>query len=85
MKVLGNGILKVKLNVQAAEEELKIKQKQLSFDVAQAFYGLLATMEFVKVSQSTVDLAKQQLSISQKLFDSGASTNFDGGKYLARV
>ncbi len=66
-----------KLNVQAAEEELKIKQNQLSFDVAQTFYGLLATMEFVKVSQSTVDLAKQQLSISQKLFDSGASTNFD--------
>ena len=65
------------LNVQATEEELKKQRNQLHFDVAQAFYGLLATMEFVKVSQSTVDLAKQQLSISQKLFDSGTSTNFD--------
>ena len=65
------------LNVQATEEELKKQRNQLRFDVAQAFYGLLATMEFVKVSQSTVDLAKQQLSISQKLFDSGTSTNFD--------
>jgi outer membrane protein TolC len=65
------------LNIQATEEELKKQRNQLHFDVAQAFYGLLATMEFVKVSQSTVDLAKQQLSISQKLFDSGTSTNFD--------
>ncbi|HIM11204.1 TPA: TolC family protein [Candidatus Poribacteria bacterium] len=67
----------VKLNVQVAEEELKAQRNQLNFDVAQAFYGLLATMEFVKVSQSVVDLAEQQLSISQKLFDSGTSTNFD--------
>ena len=66
-----------KLNVQATEEELKAQRNQLRFDVAQAFYGLLATMEFVKVSQSTVDLAKQQLNISQKRFDLGTSTNFD--------
>ena len=66
-----------KLNLQAAHKELDAAYNQLVLDVSDAFYRVLLSLEFVKVSEQTVELVEKQLKIAQNLFDAGASTNFD--------
>jgi outer membrane protein TolC len=66
-----------KLAVAAGKSELDTAYNQLGLDVANAFYRLLLSMEFVKVAKQTVNLAKQQLKTSDNLLKSGVSTNFD--------
>ena len=56
---------------------LEATHNQLALDVSEAFYGVLLAVEFVKVSQQTVDLVEKQLQIARNLFDSGAATKFD--------
>lgn len=66
-----------KLNLDGARMELEATQNQLALDVSEAFYGVLLTVEFEKVSEKTVELVEKQLQIAQNLFDSGAATKFD--------
>ena len=66
-----------KLSLEATRKELEAGYSQLTLDVFEAFYGVLLAMEFVKVSQQTVDLIEKQLGIARNLFESGAATNFD--------
>ena len=66
-----------KLGLQAAHKELDAAYNQLMLDVSEAFYRVLLSLEFVKVSEQTVELVEKQLKIAQNLFDAGASTNFD--------
>ena len=66
-----------KLSLQAAHKELDAAYNQLVLDVSEAFYRVLLSLEFVKVSEQTVELVEKQLKIAQNLFDAGASTNFD--------
>ena len=66
-----------KLNLEAARKELDAAYNQLVLDVSEAFYRVLLSLEFVKVSEQTVELVETQLKIAQNLFEAGASTNFD--------
>ena len=66
-----------KLNLFGVRKELEATHNQLALDVSEAFYGVLLAVEFVKVSQQTVDLVEKQLQIARNLFDSGAATKFD--------
>ena len=66
-----------KLSLEAANKELDVAYNQLVLDVSEAFYRVLLSLEFVKVSEQTVELVEKQLKIAQNLFDAGASTNFD--------
>lgn len=66
-----------KLNLESAKKELEAAHNRLVLDVSEAFYGVLLALEFVKVSQQTVDLVEKQLQIAQNLFDSGTATKFD--------
>lgn len=66
-----------KLNLAAAHKELDAAYNQLVLDVSEAFYRVLLSNEFVKVSEQAVELVKKQLKIAQNLFEAGASTNFD--------
>ena len=66
-----------KLNLAAARKELDAAHNQLVLDVSEAFYRVLLSLEFVKVSEQTVELVEKQLKIAQNLFEAGASTNFD--------
>ena len=66
-----------KLSLQAAHKELDAAYNQLVLDVSEAFYRVLLSLEFVKVSEQTVELVEKQLKIAQNLFEAGASTNFD--------
>ena len=66
-----------KLSLQAAHKELDAAYNQLVLDVSEAFYRVLLSIEFVKVSEQTIELVEKQLKIAQNLFDAGASTNFD--------
>lgn len=66
-----------KLNLEAAHKELDAAYNQLVLDVSEAFYRVLLSLEFVKVSEQTVELVEKQLKIAQNLFEAGASTNFD--------
>ena len=66
-----------KLSLEAAHKELDAAYNQLALDVSEAFYRLLLSVEFVKVSEQTVELVETQLKIAQNLFEAGASTNFD--------
>lgn len=66
-----------KLNLEAARKELDAAYNQLVLDVSEAFYRVLLSLEFVKVSEQTVELVEKQLKIAQNLFEAGASTNFD--------
>ena len=66
-----------KLSLAAARKELDVAYNQLVLDVSEAFYRVLLSLEFVKVSEQTVELVEKQLKIAQNLFEAGASTNFD--------
>ena len=66
-----------KLSLEAARKELDAAYNQLVLDVSEAFYRVLLSLEFVKVSEQTVELVEKQLKIAQNLFEAGASTNFD--------
>ena len=66
-----------KFNLEAAHKELDAAYNQLVLDVSEAFYRVLLSLEFVKVSAQTVKLVEKQLKIAQNLFEVGASTNFD--------
>lgn len=66
-----------KLNLFGVRKALEATHNQLALDVSEAFYGVLLAVEFVKVSQQTVDLVEKQLQIARNLFDSGAATKFD--------
>ena len=66
-----------KLSLAAAHKELDAAYNQLVFDVSEAFYRVLLSLQFVKVSEQTVELVEKQLKIAQNLFEAGASTNFD--------
>lgn len=66
-----------KLSLEAARKELDAAYNQLVLDVSEAFYRILLSLEFVKVSEQTVELVETQLKIAQNLFEAGASTNFD--------
>ncbi len=66
-----------KLSLEAARKELDVAYNQLVLDVSEAFYRILLSLEFVKVSEQTVELVEKQLKIAQNLFEAGASTNFD--------
>ena len=66
-----------KLNLAAARKELDAAHNQLVLDVSEAFYRVLLSVEFVKVSEQTVELVEKQLKIALNLFEAGASTNFD--------
>ena len=66
-----------KLNLAAAHKELDAAHNQLVLDVSEAFYRVLLSLEFVKISEQTVELVEKQLKIAQNLFEAGASTNFD--------
>ena len=66
-----------KLTLEAAHKELDAAYNQLVLDVSEAFYRVLLSLEFVKVSEQTVELVEKQLKIAQNLFEAGASTNFD--------
>ena len=66
-----------KLSLEAAHKELDAAYNQLVLDVSEAFYRVLLSLEFVKVSEQTVALVEKQLKIAQNLFEAGASTNFD--------
>ncbi len=66
-----------KLNLKAVHKELDAAYNQLVLDVSEAFYRVLLSVEFVKVSEQTVELVDKQLKIAQNLFEAGASTNFD--------
>ena len=66
-----------KLSLEAARQKLDAAYNQLVLDVSEAFYRVLLSLEFVKVSEQTVELVKKQLKIAQNLFEAGASTNFD--------
>ena len=66
-----------KLSLEAARKELDAAYNQLVLDVSEAFYRVLLSLEFVKVSEQTVELVETQLKIAQNLFEAGASTNFD--------
>ena len=66
-----------KLSLEAAHKELDAAYNQLVLDVSEAFYRVLLSFEFVKVSEQTVELVEKQLKIAQNLFEAGASTNFD--------
>ena len=66
-----------KATLSASKSELAEAYNQLNLDVATAFYRLLLSMEFVKVSKQTVEFSNRQLEIAQDLLSSGASTNFD--------
>lgn len=66
-----------KLNLHGVRKEQEAAHNQLALDVSEAFYGILLAIEFVKVSQQTVDLVEKQLQIARNLFDSGAATKFD--------
>ena len=66
-----------KLSLAATHKELDAAYNQLIFDVSEAFYRVLLSLEFVKVSEQTVELVEKQLKIAQNLFEAGASTNFD--------
>lgn len=66
-----------KLNLDGVRKELEVAHNQLALDVSEAFYGVLLAVEFVKVSQQTIDLVEKQLQIARNLFDSGAATKFD--------
>ena len=66
-----------KLSLAAAHKELDAAYNQLVLDVSEAFYRILLSLEFVNVSEQTVELVEQQLKIAQNLFEAGASTNFD--------
>jgi outer membrane protein TolC len=65
------------LSLEAARKELDAAYNQLILDVSEAFYRVLLSFEFVKVSEQTVELVEKQLKIAQNLFEAGASTNFD--------
>ena len=66
-----------KLSLEAVHKELDAAYNQLVLDVSEAFYRVLLSLEFVKVSEQTVELVERQLKIAQNLFEAGASTNFD--------
>ena len=66
-----------KLSLEAVRKELDAAYNQLTLDVSEAFYRVLLSLEFVKVSEQTVELVEKQLKIAQNLFEAGASTNFD--------
>jgi len=66
-----------KLSLEAAHKELDAAYNQLVLDVSEAFYRVLLSLEFVQVSEQTVELVEKQLKIAQNLFEAGASTNFD--------
>ena len=66
-----------KLSLAAAHKELDAAYNQLTLDVSEAFYRVLLSIEFVKVSEQTVELVEKQLKIAENLFEAGASTNFD--------
>ena len=66
-----------KLSLEAARKELDAAYNQLTFDVSEAFYRVLLSLEFVEVSKQTVELVEKQLKIARNLFEAGASTNFD--------
>ena len=66
-----------KLSLEAAHKELDAAYNQLTLDVSEAFYRVLLSLEFVEVSEQTVELVERQLKIAQNLFEAGASTNFD--------
>ena len=66
-----------KFNLDGVRKELEATHNQLELDVSEAFYSVLLALEFVKVSQQTVELVEKQLQIARNLFDSGAATKFD--------
>ena len=66
-----------KFSLEAAHKELDAAYNQLVLDVSEAFYRVLLSLEFVKISEQTVELVEKQLKIAQNLFEAGASTNFD--------
>ena len=66
-----------KLSLEAARKELDAAYNQLVLDVSETFYRVLLSLEFVKVSEQTVELVEKQLKIARNLFEAGASTNFD--------
>lgn len=66
-----------KLSLAAAHKELDVAYNQLTLDVSEAFYRVLLSIEFVQVSEQTVELVEKQLKIAQNLFEAGAATNFD--------
>ena len=72
-----NNYQSAQLSLEAAGKELDVAYNQLVLDVSEAFYSILLALEFVKVSQQTVDLVEKQLQIARNLFEAGASTNFD--------
>ncbi len=72
-----NNYQSAKSSLEAARRELAAAYNGLVLDVSEAFYNILLAMEFVKVSQQTVDLVEKQLQIAQNFFEAGASTNFD--------
>ena len=65
------------LSLEAAQKELDAAYNQLRLDVSEAFYRVLLSVEFVKVSEQAVELVEKQLHIARNLFEAGASTNFD--------
>ena len=68
---------RAKFNLDGVRKALEATHNQLELDVSEAFYSVLLALEFVKVSQQTVDLVEKQLQIARNLFDSGAATKFD--------
>jgi len=72
-----NNYKQSKLNLQAAQQGLESAQQQLVLDVTNAFYGVILTQEFVKVSEKAVEQVEKHVKTAADLFDAGVATNFD--------
>jgi outer membrane protein TolC len=72
-----NNYKQTKLNLQAAEQGLESAKQKLELDVTNAFYGVVLTQEFVKVSEKAVEQVEKHVKTANDLFEAGVATNFD--------
>lgn len=66
-----------KANLDAAEAGVVTERFRIQLDTKQAFYDALATEELVRVAQSQVRRAQQQLQISVEKLRAGSATRSD--------
>ncbi len=74
---VSNAIGASRKNLKAEREGKKELENNIVYGVKQAFYNILLAKEFVRIRKETLNLAKENLFITQKRYKKGESSHYD--------
>lgn len=82
---INNSIKQAKINVEAANEDLKQTRVRLAFDVSTAFLNVLFAQENLRNAQAKLELSQQQLEQIDKLIAAGSRPEAERYDILAQI